>query len=808
MSEMYSGKRFESNGDDLYPVHANGNGVLPPHAEPEQNSIREFFGLLRRHWLVVSGVVFLCTLAAAYKAYTDPPEFRSTAVVRMADTRRMLAGNLAGPAAGASALGDPIQSQIEILKSRSVTGMVVDDVGLRLVPLDVEFPYRTLFDVEVDPSTPIDTVRLVYGAEGYEMRTGVGNATARYGEPVQVAGVTLTAIASAGEEVESFIVIPRESAAEGLQRGLMAERRDRTDLIDVGYTAHDPILSQRIVEAAVGSFQAFNAGTAQGEARRRREFIEGQLAHTDSLLRDAQLTLAGFRSRERLYSTSAGLTARQAELNGLALERDQMLADREVYSQVLNQLGQSEPGTRDEGVRSIISDARLSGSPAVAPYYNQYINYQTAYDSLAASGRSPEHFQMVRVAQQLESARGELLRAIRSYVEGLNDRIRVLNDMVERGEATMEALPTTEAEEVRLLAEVEHLSGVASGLRSEYQQAQIEEAVQAGQITIVDPPLIGESVRAGQIRTVLFGLVLGLMLGGGVAVGLEKANTSIRRKDEVERVLHIPELAVVPGFVAKDAAASRGNRLLPAVFTRNGTNGNGKSKGSFGELVSAAEPHSAAAEAYRTLRTNLIFSQSLHALETIVVTSSAPAEGKSTTAANLAATFAKQGKKVVLVDCDLRKARLHKMFGVPREPGLTHLMLGLKEVGEVVRETKVDNLWFLASGTLPPNPAELVSGEQMRGALDTLKGEFDLVIVDTPPLLAASDAALIGRMVDGVILVVRAGQTERDAARQAVRQLGAGRARVLGAVLNDPDGKVGKYGGHYQYEYYGHKVEA
>jgi capsular exopolysaccharide synthesis family protein len=287
------------------------------------------------------------------------------------------------------------------------------------------------------------------------------------------------------------------------------------------------------------------------------------------------------------------------------------------------------------------------------------------------------------------------------------------------------------------------------------------------------------------MRTLVFGLLAGLMLGGGSAYLVENLNTSLRRAEEVEALLGVPVLGVVPRISEVAGPGARNP-----------------------DLASLLNTHSPAAEAYRTLRTNLIFSQAVRTLKTIVVTSGSPSEGKTTTAANLAVAFAQQGIRVLLVDCDLRRARLHKLFGVPREPGLTQLVLGHAPSAELVRGTEVEGLSVLTSGTLPPNPSELLGGLRMRRALEALSEEFDLIVLDTPPLLAAADAAILGSFVDGVVFVVRAGETERGAAKHAVQQLAAVGAPTLGAVLNDPDAKLPKYGGYYYYDYYGSRGQA
>jgi polysaccharide biosynthesis transport protein len=448
----------------------------------------------------------------------------------------------------------------------------------------------------------------------------------------------------------------------------------------------------------------------------------------------------------------------------------------------------------------------------------QLLRYQAGRDSLTSGlwRSNPNSPDVQRLDQLIQSTERQLAEAayaarqaeLRDLIRSSEARMSSIAEVRERAAQELQALPPTEAEEVRLLTQAQQIGEAALRLREEFQRARIAEAVEGGQVEVIDEALPGVPVHGGKIRTIVFGLLLGLLVGGASAIVRERANTSIRRKDEIEEALRIPELAVIPRI--GEAVAARNRIWLPlGPREGNGTNGNGKGRGvhlapqKSQELVAAFEPHTPAAEAYRTLRTNLVFSQSNHALKRLVITSSAPAEGKSTTAANLAACFAQQGMRVLLVDCDLRKARLHRMFGVPREPGFTQVLLGLETLDSVVHATPVDNLHFLASGTLPPNPAELIGGSQMKRVLQELDDAFDMVLLDTPPLLAASDAAILGTQCDGVVLVVRAGQTERDAAQQSVRKLVTLGARILGAVLNDPDSKVGQYGGYYAYEYYG-----
>jgi capsular exopolysaccharide synthesis family protein len=295
------------------------------------------------------------------------------------------------------------------------------------------------------------------------------------------------------------------------------------------------------------------------------------------------------------------------------------------------------------------------------------------------------------------------------------------------------------------------------------------------------------------------------VLGSIAAYVLENYSAVIRKRDDLDRAVATPNLAVIPQI--KNLGGRRARADAKRLTRANGdthANGNGAKikdvRDIPAELVIVSDARSNGAEAYRTLRTNLLFSAAVQELKRIVVTSAGPKEGKSTTAANLAIAFAQQGHRVLLVDCDLRRPRVHKMFDQPQQPGLTELLVGTASLEDCVQATMVPNLVTLTSGALPPNPVELLGSARMREFLQMMSG-VDMVVLDTPPLLAASDAAVLGRIADGVVMVVRAGQTQRGAVQESVQQLTNVGARIIGTVLNDPDAEVAKYAPYYQYYY-------
>jgi capsular exopolysaccharide synthesis family protein len=246
---------------------------------------------------------------------------------------------------------------------------------------------------------------------------------------------------------------------------------------------------------------------------------------------------------------------------------------------------------------------------------------------------------------------------------------------------------------------------------------------------------------------------------------------SINSPQDIEEMLLVPNLAVIP-------------EVSPHLLA---SNGDGLAKGY----------ESQGAEAYRILRTNLLFSQ--EGLKSLVVTSAAPGEGKTMTSVNLAVAYARQGLKVLLLECDLRRPSLGKYFSNSHETDLTDVLMENRDWRHVIQPTSVPGLHVLLAGHSIPRAVEFLGGEEMKRLLADISSEFDMVILDTSPLLVAADATVLGALVDGVLLVVRATRTDRGAVEQAVHQLGLVGANIVGTVLNDPEGSASRYGRYYDY---------
>ncbi|MBW3630978.1 MAG: polysaccharide biosynthesis tyrosine autokinase [Gemmatimonadetes bacterium] len=783
----------------LYSESRSGGWRDDAESAEESIHLREVLAILRRHVTLIVGIAAVVLGLTAYAVLRQAPEYRASGLIRLADVRRAMTGGIEA-AALEGAMGrttDPLLSQIEVLKGREVLGEVVDREGLRIRSLTPDFPVGMLTDLAVGARAEReDTVSLRFAKDFVSLRAGGQEARAPYGSRAEAGGIRLV-VGSQPEVGEAKLaVLPREVAINDLARTLVARPKEKTDAVVVEFTSEVPQLAQRVVNTTIEVFQAANARAAQQASRRRRIFLEEQLRTTDSLLTQAQLALGNFRSRERVFSSRGKFAAQQEGLLSLQMRREELAADRQIYQSMLTGLSGSRVA-RARALRSLASYPGIASNPAIAQLYTQLSQYESARDSLTSGslGSTGEHPDVERLNLLVASTEAKAVDAVRSHVAVLDARIAALDGLEARNSSEIQTLPTAEAEEQRLVQQVEGTLKITDQVREELQRARMAEAVEAGQVEVVyRAPVPTSPVGTGSGVKLTMGLILGLMVGGAAAFVREQMNTAIRRSDELEQLLHVPGLAVIPPI---HEGSNVPRRLLGS---RGATRSDDSQKLA---LATVSDLRSSGAEAYRTLRTNLLFSQAVRSLRTLLVTSTSPSEGKSTTASNLAVTYAQQGVRVLLVDCDLRKARLHKVFGVVRSPGLTELLLGHAKPAEVLHGTQVEGLSFLAAGTLPPNPAELLGGGRMRKALEGLSERFDIVIIDAPPLLAASDAAILGTMVDGVLMVVRAGKTERGGALKAMQQLRGVGANVVGAVLNDPDSKAAAHGEYTYYEYYG-----
>jgi capsular exopolysaccharide synthesis family protein len=327
------------------------------------------------------------------------------------------------------------------------------------------------------------------------------------------------------------------------------------------------------------------------------------------------------------------------------------------------------------------------------------------------------------------------------------------------------------------------------------KETAISQGLRSSNIRVVDPAMIPSTpARPAKTRNVALAFLVGLVGGIGLALMREYLDNTVKTPDDVETLSHLPSLAVVPQF-----AAANGNGKRPGLLQSFASNGHDKRI----ELVAQHLPKSQMSEAFRALRTSILLSQADHPPQVILVTSALPREGKTTAAANLAVTLAQLGDKTVLVDADLRKPGVGRLLNLAggKYAGLSSYLAGVSSLDLVsIPHPAIPNLVAIPTGPLPPNPADLLSSHKLADAIAELRTKFKFIVIDSPPVMAATDAVILSVQADGVLLVVRSGETPKEAFTRTRELLSSVKCRILGVVLNAVDSAAPDY--YYSYRYY------
>jgi capsular exopolysaccharide synthesis family protein len=333
------------------------------------------------------------------------------------------------------------------------------------------------------------------------------------------------------------------------------------------------------------------------------------------------------------------------------------------------------------------------------------------------------------------------------------------------------------------------------------KEAAVVASLRSGNIRTVDSARVPESPSKPNIpRNIALGMFMGLLAGVGLAIVLDILDNTVRTPEEAQNITHLPSLGLVPLMGDNADAKPATGKRLPAK-TSGGRNT------SLG-LVAYGRPKSEVSEAYRALRTSVLLSAFGKAPKVLLLTSPLPQEGKSTTSVNLGIVLAQKGGRVLIVDADLRRPNIHRTFGVGSTAGLSTVLAGSDTFEKAAIPSPIlPNLTILPAGPTPPQPSEMLGSPMMRELVARWAQEYDHVIIDSPPVLSVTDAVLLSSVADAVILVIRSGQTTKEALRRSRNLLAQVNARVLGIVMNavdlrSPDGYYYYYGGKYYGKYY------
>lgn len=667
--------------------------------------------------------------------------------------------------------GSQVETEMEVLRSRTLVEEVVDSlaVQLRLVaPRGVARSYL-LDAVSVQRDAPPGRYMLERRVDGsFSVPETPGVAFRLRPQAAEYDRITL--------EIIGF-----ENAVEDLQRRILVVRPNRdADIVTVHYQSPDTQLVHDIPNALASVFIARRKAVRKTEVTSTVRFLEEQLDTMERQLAVAEAALTAFREREQIVSIHTEAESQVAQLARLQADRNVLDTERAALRGLMTDVDEQAAAADTAGsspyVR-LLSFPALYGNWATSELLRG-LNEAYAQRSRLLERRTMRDPDVMNLTDRIRELEAQLHTTATTYLEGLTNQVAAYDRTLARFGSQLERIPAREVQLARLQRRTQVLGDLYTLLQQRLQESRILEGIDDASVRVVDRAILpSEPLRPERLLNLIMGLMLGGMLGVSGAFAREYLDESIHVREEMRRSTGgAPVLGMIPRI-----PGGNGNGFLPRASSPPGPGV---------RLVAGRDRDDPVSEAYKTLRTNLMFSARSGPPKSVVFTSPLPREGKSTSAANLGITLAQQGMRVLLVDADLRRGILHSVFGVAREPGLTELIAGRAAATEAILDVYSGDsgrLHLLPSGPFPPNPAEVLGSSEMTSLVQSLEDSFDIVILDSAPLAVVIDAAVLGTSTDGVVLVARSSRTEKNAVAYAVAQLRQVGARVLGSVLNDVD---------------------
>ena len=762
------------------------NYGIDPNAESEINLLDYWRAVRKRLWLVISIVVVVTMLSVLYVA-RKPDIYQAGARVQInLENNAALVGSTPYVFSPAN---DPVyfNTQLQILVSPGLMRRVVKT-------LDLEHNPNFFKGDATRKRSTWQTIKLMAGFAGDDKP--VTDVKAKDELPLR----TVAAASSREDLGEAKRLAPYVGAILGglrvepvkEPRGIYKETR----LIDISYTHTDPEVASKVVNAIAETYVYNNLEKKSETNASTGDFLQKRIAELQQQIRGDEERLANYAKSHQIISLDANqntVVERLAVLNRQLLEAENARIDAESKFNAAKVPGAATSLAEVDARHAEDVEGKLAD-----------LRQKRALLLVDATEEAPE---VKEVDQQIAELDGQLkeIRSRRSITILTNletqyrqtrEREQTLRKSFEQQRG--ETLAQNEAAiNYRIIQqETETNKTLLDNLLQRSKENEVIMASKPNNVSVIDYAIASDfPIGPNRTRTVFMAMLVSLALAVGLALLLEYFDDSVHSTEEVERLLHLPALAVIPAI----GTGPRHRRLAaPGALLK----GNGNSA-DHPELLINADPQSPLAESYRHLRTSVLLSTAGRAPKSLLVTSSLPGEGKTTTAVNTAIALAQTGARVVVVDADMRRPRLRSIFGFSGRLGLSSILsndVSDAEMLEFVSTDEITGLGVLTSGPIPPNPAELLGSDQMRRLLRTLQTEYTHVVVDSPPLTSFTDGVLISTMVDGVLLVVHGGKSSRHIVRRSRQLLQDVGAKIVGVVLNNLNVQAHDY--YYYQRYY------
>ncbi|MDT8396824.1 MAG: polysaccharide biosynthesis tyrosine autokinase [bacterium] len=762
----------------------------------EEVHLRDYIKVLHRRWKLVLFTFLAIVLATSLYTLGMKPVYQADTLLKVSD--RAGAQGILGELAAVTQSSNPVETEMEILKSRSLGAEVV-----RRLALDVSvsktrtgaarrilrrFGLLPADDMNVPEVEILDMPGELLG-KPLLLEIGEDSGSfrlldkrnvlieGRAGGVAEKGNIRLKVVFDKPVPPKSEYYVIRidiRQATENLLEAVKVSQVGRnSQIVRVSYQDVDPARAALVLETLQQAYIERDIGEASREATVTLDFIEQQRTLARDRLEGAQEALDDYKVRTGAVALSQEAQLLVQRISDMEVEANQLLITRKGMDRLVESLGTeaaiSHGGTEALGFQSPEFGDLISGYLELqrkrADLLKEYTTDHPVIKSLDG--------QVLLVADQIRATAAAIKGAMRN-------REGAIKDVLDSYREKLDTLPDMERQLAKLAKDVLIQEKIYSFLLEKEQEVRIVKASTVSQIRVVDPAAVPlNPVKPKSRRNILLGLVLGLMLGMGLAFFIEYLDDSVRDAEELESRVGVPVYGTIP-FVRK--AFERRKEKKPHLVIE--------------------EMYAPVTEAFRTLRTNIFFARGGERIRTLAVTSPEPGAGKSFVVANLAALSTLLGKKTLVIDADMRHPQQHIVLGVEQKPGLSEVLVDRMTFQDAIKKDHIKNLRVLTSGKIPPNPAELLGSPAMKELLDELREHYDLVIIDTPPVNLVADALLLTRMADFTLMVARSAVSSGKEIERALSQLATMDVKNYGMILNAVrrvemgySGKYYRYGG-------------
>ena len=777
--------RSASPTSDISPreMFAPPPGYSMDYGPEDEVHLRDYWRSVRNHlWLILSITAVMTTVAAIYMA-RQPDLFAAKVRVQVdADTNPAVGAFKGNSVIVNNTYDDPtyINTQIQILSSASLLSRVVKT-------LDLEHNQGFLRPAGQSRSTWQSVLRMV-GIRGNAPEPQRSNTPER---------LTLTPAKGPATSADNLEEVNKLAPhVESLKRLLDVQQVKDTRLIEINFTHSNPEVAAKVVNTIAEVFVLVNLEKKTETNSTTGDFLQKRIAELQSEIRTAEEKLINYAKNNQILTLDAGqntVVDRLVGLNKQLLEAENERKMAEAAYRV-NQ----EPGA---------ADAMAAANTKELEAKLDDLKQKRAQLLVANTEEWPEvkevEKQITGLQTQIQEAHSKATftesKLVETRYHQALDRERALRKSFDEQRGT--TLTQNEAAiNYRIIQqEIETNKGLLDGLLQRSKENDVSTAGTQNNIHVVDyAPTPQYPVGPRRLQVIIVALLLSLVFGVALALFLEYLDDTIDTPDDVERALRLPALAVIP------LADGHLRRFFPSWRASKKSNGNGNGNGQSLALLTGSEARSSLAESYRQLRTSVLLSKAGRAPRTLLVTSSLPSEGKTTTAINMAISLAQTEARVLVLDADMRRPRMHSIFHLSNTDGLSTILsneLSETEILNMVQQEKETGLYVLTCGPMPPNPAELLGSGQMHRLLTYLESTFTYIIIDSPPVASFTDGVLLGCLVDGVLMVVHAGKSSQEIARRGKQVLTDVGAKIIGVILNKATLRPHDY--YYYQSYYG-----